>query len=471
MNRLYLLTFFILSFFFLFLMGCASTNYSRGHKALENDKYDLAIRELKQAIIEDFRNAEAIRDLGIAMYYRERPALASRFLALAAKRRTDDPQILYYLGASYEELGKIDKAIEMYSRYADVSPLSPMRQEIEGRLLVLLRQQMAEQLKSVIAQEQAINVEKIPDNSIAVLYFANMSGNEQLTLVQKGLADMLITDLSQVNELTVIERARLQQLMEEIGLGMSGLVDEQSAPRIGKLLGASRVVRGTLLSLGNQDLRIDAGLSDIKTGEKSDSEKLTGSLNEFYRVEKDLAFGVIDMMGIRLSADEKEAIDKIPTKNLLAFMSYCQALDYEDRGLWDQAGASYQQAIQKDPGFAMAQNGLQRANAFSAFSTAPPKPKVTDVEAKGKGGTGEKKSTGGEETKPIKEKTPVPALAGNNLPAGVEDSAARLFQTANNVSAGFVPGIESRKPTTETSTTSFGASASLKIQFKLPTKE
>ncbi len=454
-----------------FLSGCASSYYSRGHKALEKEKYDEAIVELKQAIVQNLHDANAIRDMGIAMYYKDRPALANRFLNLAAKQRPNDAQILYYLGATYEELERPDQAIQVYSRYAELSPLNDARKQIEARLVVLLRQQMARETRKMLDQEQALNVESIPDNSVAVLYFNNLTGDEDLGPIQKGLADMLITDLSQVDELTVVERARLQQLLDEMGLGMSGMVDEQTAPRIGKLLGAARVVNGAVLSLPNQGLRIEAGFENIKSGQRENAEKMTGLMKDFYKIEKDLAFGIIDLMQIKLSSSEREAIERIPTRNLLAFISYCKALDYEDKGMWEQAGEAYQNALQKDANFGMAQNGLQRAKAFATFSSTPPKPKVGDIKPTGGTGAGKSKEPGHKEAKPTREGSLPPSLAGNRLPGGLPDATDRLFQTARNVSSGFVPGIESRKPTTETSASAFGTAAPIEVKIKLPVKQ
>ncbi len=453
------------------LFGCASSYYSRGHKALEKEKYNEAIVELKQAIVQNVHDARAVRDMGIAMYYRDRPTLANRFLSLAAKQRPNDAQVLYYLGVTYEELEKPDKAIEMYSRYSDLSPLSDARKQIEGRLVVLLRQQMAAATRKMLEQEQALNVESIADNSVAVLYFNNMTGDEELGSIRKGLAEMLITDLSQVDELTVVERARLQQLLDEMGLGMSGMVDEQTAPRVGKLLGAAKVINGTLLGLSDQGLRIDAGLANIKSGQKENAEKLTGLLQDFYKIEKDLAFGIIDLMQIKLSSGEREAIERIPTKNLLAFMSYCKALDYEDKGMWEQAGESYQKALQNDPKFGLAQSGLERAKAFSTFSSTPPKPKLADIKSTDGAGSGKAQQPGRKETKPIRETNATPSLAGNRLPGGLPDATDRLFQTARNVSSGFLPGIESREPTTETSASAFGTAAPIAVRIKLPVKQ
>ena len=226
------------------LLGCASTHYSRGHKALEQAQYEQAIVELRHAVVENYRNTDAIRDIGIALHHKGKSAMAQKFIRLSLSRNRGDFLAQYYLGLTYEALGQNEKAIASYRTYTEISPFNTLRRIVENRMLVLLQKQMEDQTRAMLQMEQNIQVSAIPDQSVAVLYFVNSSGNQELEPLQKGLTEMLITDLSQVKALTVVERARLQQLMEEMGLGMTGLMREDTAPRMGKLLGAARWYRG-----------------------------------------------------------------------------------------------------------------------------------------------------------------------------------------------------------------------------------
>ncbi|MCD6262151.1 MAG: hypothetical protein J7J52_03915 [Deltaproteobacteria bacterium] len=73
---------------------------------------------------------------------------------------------------------------------------------------------------------------------MAIFYFTNRTGNENLSVLEKGLAVMLISDLSQIEGLQVLERIRLQTLLDELNLSVSDLVDSQTTVRMGKLMGA-----------------------------------------------------------------------------------------------------------------------------------------------------------------------------------------------------------------------------------------
>ena len=80
--------------------------------------------------------------------------------------------------------------------------------------------------------------------TVAVLYFNYEGGDEELKALSKGLASMLITDMSANGGFQVVERERLQELIGELKLSQSDLVDPDKALKIGKLVGAQRMVFG-----------------------------------------------------------------------------------------------------------------------------------------------------------------------------------------------------------------------------------
>ena len=443
----------------LFIAGCASSFYARGHNALEHDDYRTAVRQLKQAVAQNPRDLDAIRDLGIALYELGNRKLSKRLLAIVALRRPDDPVTAYYLGRIYEDSGDLREAIKYYKRYVNLGPFNPFRKQLEYRLHLLVKKELKRELADMLTREQQLNTASIPDNAVAVLYFLNLAKSTAAIPLQKGLTEMLITDLSQVKGLTLIERARLQALMEEMGLGQSGMVDASTAPRFGKLLGANRVVYGSLTQLNNKQLRIDAGVTDVKD-QKAFSTEETGSLAELIKLEKNLVFNIIDKMGMQISPDERKAIEKVPTKNLVAFMYYCRALDQEDKGFYDKAAISYQQALAKDPGFSAASQGRERTQSLASYSPNT-KTNFSAVTASGSGSRSAK--TGGGRA--------ARSRAGQQKPGEVpltDAVGSRLDRTANNVTPGFMPGIESREATTEEISSTFGGTAPITIKIPVP---
>src|SRR4030067_3126095 len=90
--------------------------------------------------------------------------------------------------------------------------------------------------RKVLKEEKTLQTVE-GQNTLAVLYFQDKTGQMELDPLQKGLTLMLITDLSGVKDLQLLERGRLQALIEEMGLAGSGLVETGTAPRVGKLSG------------------------------------------------------------------------------------------------------------------------------------------------------------------------------------------------------------------------------------------
>lgn len=87
--------------------------------------------------------------------------------------------------------------------------------------------------------------------TVAVGYFDNTSGQADWQPLSKGLADMLITDLAGTEGLVVVERERLQQVVDEIKLGATKFIEPATAQKLGKGPGATHMLIGGFLQQGN----------------------------------------------------------------------------------------------------------------------------------------------------------------------------------------------------------------------------
>ena len=356
----------------LLLAACAApTHYNLGRAALDKAEYDKALTELRLAVKENPANTIAVRDLGIALFETQNFKNAALILEKAAERLRQDGLTQLYLGMAYEKIGRLDDAIKLYRGYA----ADDYRRQIEARLDLAIQAKLRLEARQALANERTLDTRQFPERSIAVLNFRNLGGNAGFDPLAKGLADMVITDLSQVKTLNVIERQRMQALMEEMGLGQTGLVNEQTAPRVGQLLGVKNVLQGSFLDLAGGRLRLDANIADAGARAALPVGEISGELARFFRLEKNLVFKVIEELGITLTAAEEKAILTIPTENLLAFLAYSRGLEARDRG--DLAGAQkeFQEAIKIDPKFSNAQTQLERSQAASnprAFRAGSP---------------------------------------------------------------------------------------------------
>ncbi|MDM7924492.1 MAG: tetratricopeptide repeat protein [bacterium] len=312
------------------------------------------------------RDVEALKGLGEACYQAGKYAVASKCLQRALKLSPDDPLCLYYLGMMLEKQDLKPDALKLYSRYAS-APAGPFRDKVEERYLVLRRESLKEEAAQLAAQESAIGAVRPAPGTIAVLPFRVESGDPQMFPVGKGLAEMLITDLGQIPSLKLVERVRVQSLFDEVKLGQTGLVDESEAARFGLMLSAGRVVRGGLTVDPSLKMRMEA-VTLITSDEDAAPARpvtLSDAFKNLLRAEKDLAFKVLDRLGVDPTPAERRRILTVPTKNLQAFIAYCNGLDLEDKGQFQKAAAQYRKAIQLDPQYKSAQQKLRTASILA----------------------------------------------------------------------------------------------------------
>lgn len=360
---------FLLLLLVLAATSCSKSTYRKGLGQLDSGSYAEAIQLFEAAAVEDSTDYRVIRDLGVAYYKSNRFDDAIDRLTRADAMRPGDGKTLFYLGMAYEAKGMIAEAIIQYKQYRNLSGSRGFKKEISKRIKQLSDEQVTEAVARAITIEQAIDVEAIPPNTVAVLDFENVADSPELEPLRKGLAQMVITDLAKAREVQVVERFRLRMLLAELEFGQSGLVDQESTPRVGKLLGVRRIVKGGFMDLAGKDIRIDASITEIATTELFSIDEIEGELATIFRLEKKLVFEIIDELGVDLTPEERAEIERIPTESLLAFMAYSRGLDYEDQGLFDQAGAEYQKAIDIDPGFAMARESLEDVEIASKAAT------------------------------------------------------------------------------------------------------
>jgi len=144
--------------------------------------------------------------------------------------------------------------------------------------------------KKALQQEKTLKTTTAP-NTLVVLYFHNQTGWSKLDLLQKGLTLMLITDLSKIKEINILERVKMQALVEELGFGISGLVKAKTFPRVGRLLGAQHLVGGDIVKGKMENFQLKSDLLKVSTERVFGQAMAEGKLlSELFRMEKDLVF-------------------------------------------------------------------------------------------------------------------------------------------------------------------------------------
>lgn len=205
--------------------------------------------------------------------------------------------------------------------------------------------------------------------TVAVAYFDNNTGKADLDPLRKGLADMLITDLSNISAIQVVEREKLNQVLDELKLSKSKFIDPKTAQKLGKGLAAELILTGHYVVQGDQ-MRIDARVIQVATGGVAASETVEGSRDDFFSLEKDLVDLLVRTLDVKLGADEKRKLRTNPTQSFEAWSKYSAGLDAKDRGDDEKARALFEAALEADPGYKAAKSQMERLKVVVAAVTA-----------------------------------------------------------------------------------------------------
>ena len=321
-------------------------------------------------------DATVLSRLGVAYFKAQRYSDAQPPLDTASRIDPQNAIAAIYLGMTAEQLGDFPAARAAYQHFISVSHSRALRHTAEQRLALVDRRALEYQARQALAAESTLTTEPPQPNTIAVMPFAYTGANTQIQPLSRGLAELLVTDLARSPRLHVLERDRMQAMLDEMHLSEQGEADPQTAVRSGHLLRAERVVQGSLTGRGNE-LRVDATVVDVSSAGVVTPPSESDQLDRLFDIEKRLAFGIFAQLGIPLTASDSVAISQRPTENLQAFLAFSRGLEDEDQGNYDAARSSYAEAAQLDPGFAAARQNAASATDLSAAASQS----VTQVEA------------------------------------------------------------------------------------------
>ena len=359
---------------FLLFVACSTNRYGAAEAFLEQKEYNQAIRAYLQLLQPHMKgnkryiyyDKEAVTGVGIVYWHMQNYRVSTKILHTIWQKDPTYGKALFYLGLSLEGLGREDQALKAYKKYVSVLKDDFYREALIGRLDWVVRRQIAREIQLALKNESKLEVTDFPERSITVLSFLSLSEDSQWEPLRKGLAEMIITDLAQIEELTVIERIRLNMLMDEIRLSSTSLVDDKTAPRVGKLLGARYMIKGSYMIMPDLKMTIDANVFKIDEIFAPNNMNFEGSLSRLFKMEKELVLRILDYFKISLTPTDRKRILIIPTENMLAFMNYCWGLDAEDKGNYKNAKENYERALKYDPNFQIVKDKLISEEAWDA---------------------------------------------------------------------------------------------------------
>ena len=182
--------------------------------------------------------------------------------------------------------------------------------------------------------------------SIAVLPFANMSGDAEQEYFADGISEDIITALSKLSQLFVIARnSSFTFKGKNVHIG-----------EVGKSLGVRYVLEGSVRKSGNR-VRVTAQLIDATTGGHLWAERFDRDLTDIFEVQDDVTTHIVSALALNLNAGDRQSIAAEQTDNLEAYDSFLRGRELWFRTTKDanrEAGTLLRRAIELDPRFAPA---------------------------------------------------------------------------------------------------------------------
>lgn len=198
---------------------------------------------------------------------------------------------------------------------------------------------------------------------VAVMQFDNGGSYgqdaENFDALQVGLQQMMITEFAANPGLRVVERSQISQLLSEQDLGDNGRVDDATAARIGRIVGARYMVFGSFLDFYG-DMRIDLRIINTETSEIVRTENVRDEREHLYSMITQLASSVtenLDLPPLPHAIRQEREAREVPAE---AIQYYSRAILYADRGNSDRAAELYSRALEVFPGYTEAEEGLQQ---------------------------------------------------------------------------------------------------------------
>jgi len=203
-------------------------------------------------------------------------------------------------------------------------------------------------------------------SSIAILPFDSLHTGSDDEYLGLGLADALITKLSNIKQMIV----RPTRAVRKYG---ATHVDPIAA---GKELAVDLVLIGSIQQIGNR-IRVTVQIVSAHDSTTFWSEKFDATFEDIFTVQDSISEQIINTLTLKLTAQEEEHVRKNYTSDSEAYLSYLKGRFYW--GKWTRDGfekgiAFFQKAAQRDPGFALAQAAIAEAyNTLSFYGYIDPK--------------------------------------------------------------------------------------------------
>ncbi|WP_405284117.1 CsgG/HfaB family protein [Gaopeijia maritima] len=282
----------------------------------------------------------------------------------AAALRPDNGVTPLIQGQCLEAEGELADAVDVYAGYLRQYADGEGADAVRGRLLLAQRTLAQLDAREALDREAELSPQAAVPGTVAILPVAVLGDlDDRFAGLSIGLAQMLVSDLSLLGDLRLVERTRVNALLGELALAESGRVDPATAARMGRLLRAADLVQGAL-AVDGSSIELDATVVGPNASTRVDPAA-SGPLQALLDLEKRLALALADRFSGPLTpAEERRILDNGPG-SVDAFLAWADGLILEERGDFTAAADAYRQAVRLDPGFTEADLAARRAASAS----------------------------------------------------------------------------------------------------------
>ena len=274
--------------------------------------------------------------------------------------------------------GDYEQAVVYLILNEEPEPLSKLRSDLPSKLERIVKKTLTKSenerydnvgvlIKDLKALKELLDsnmpLEKASDKaskpSIAVLPFRDMSPQKDQEYFCEGIAEELINALVKLEGLRVVARTSAFQFKDR----------HSDIQKIGEQLNVRTVLEGSIRKSGNR-LRITAQLISVEDGFHIWSEKYDRDLDDIFAIQDEISLNIVTKLKVRLMAEERRELVKRHTVDQEAHNLYLKGLYFWNRRLeggMKKAMEFFQQAIQKDPDYALAHVGIADVYNITGF--------------------------------------------------------------------------------------------------------